>query len=321
LKAFLASRRLAGKYDLSPPVEIERVVRQHATLTFVAIPFDDVDGISLNLKVKGKSPHVIVNKNNPLTRQRFTLAHELGHIVIPWHIGTIIDRTDPHADVGLNGYWEIEAEANAFAAELLMPSAWISSLTAQELDLARVHRTVFEQCNTSPLASAIQLVRRLPSNIVYVAERDGRVEFSGRTDGTIASQLPWGSAFSDDAYCYSAAHYETSSYGRTFHWWKLPEEMELATTDPRDWREILNQILDDIGIPHEELYKAKQSINGVIANANSNAVRSGKYTVGTVISMSIQRFRDRPQYAQLVQHPLFETLVFKRSLELTSRKR
>jgi hypothetical protein len=137
----------------------------------------------------------------------------------------------------------------------------------------------------------------------------------------IAGQLPWGSAFSDDAYCYSAAHYVTSLYGRTFHWWNLPEEMELATTDPRDWREILDQISDDIGTPHEELYKAKQSINGVIANANSNAVRSGKYTVGTVISMSVQRFRDRPQYVNLVQHPQFETLVFRRALELTSRKR
>lgn len=315
------ARRLVAKYGLEPPIDVEKLVKRYATLTYASIPFEDVDGICLDLKVKGKLPHVVVNKNNPLTRQRFTLAHELGHVIIPWHIGLIIDRTEVHTTLVWSDYWTTETEANAFAAELLMPSDWISSLTAQDDNLARIHRTIFERCNTSPLSSAIHLAQRLPSGIVYVAERDGTVEFSGRTEGTIASALPWGSELGLQPYLYSEAHYEAILPGRSFHWWKLPQEIEVQANDDRSWREILDQILAEIGIPPNDLQQMKMSINGVIASANSTMRRSGKHTVGGVVSASIQRFRDRAKYSKLVAHPKFETLIVKRAQDLTHSQR
>lgn len=64
-----------------------------------------VDGFTL----RGDVLVVILNEALPLDRKRFTLAHELGHIVL-------------HA-FGTPSYGE--DEANLFAAELLMPSAQI----------------------------------------------------------------------------------------------------------------------------------------------------------------------------------------------------
>lgn len=60
------------------------------------------DGFSMI--VKDLPPMVFINSNTPGDRLRFTLAHELGHIVM-------------HSIFTL----EIEDEANAFAAEFLMP--------------------------------------------------------------------------------------------------------------------------------------------------------------------------------------------------------
>ena len=67
---------------------------------------------------------IIVNSEHHASRQRFTLAHELGHLLLH-------DYTEPHADRGYvirfrdgrssAGRVREEIEANQFAAELLMP--------------------------------------------------------------------------------------------------------------------------------------------------------------------------------------------------------
>ena len=61
---------------------------------------------------------IVVNSNEPSCRQRFTLAHELGHHALA-HIqrGQTRDR-DERSSYGMDFY---EIEANNFAAELLIP--------------------------------------------------------------------------------------------------------------------------------------------------------------------------------------------------------
>lgn len=63
---------------------------------------------------------IFVNADEPDTRQRFTIAHELGHWVCQCLEGTVepmycrADEVDESARA-------LEREANVFAAELLMP--------------------------------------------------------------------------------------------------------------------------------------------------------------------------------------------------------
>lgn len=61
-----------------------------------------VDGVTIHLP--SMPPCIFLNRNQPADRQRFSLAHELGHIVM--------HRVPSR---------EMEDEANAFAAALLMP--------------------------------------------------------------------------------------------------------------------------------------------------------------------------------------------------------
>jgi Zn-dependent peptidase ImmA (M78 family)/DNA-binding XRE family transcriptional regulator len=67
-----------------------------------------IDGLSQWI---GDHPIVLVNVVAPVDRKRLTLAHELGHLVL--HSGAPTD--------------DMENQANAFAAEFLMPTAAIRS--------------------------------------------------------------------------------------------------------------------------------------------------------------------------------------------------
>lgn len=73
---------------------------------------------------KQKMVVIAVAQEQPEQRQRFTIAHELGHLLL--HDGIEV-RVDKHFRVNLRSSASSKAEdveeieANAFAAELLMP--------------------------------------------------------------------------------------------------------------------------------------------------------------------------------------------------------
>ncbi len=94
------------------PIPVERV----ADLFSLAIIFYPKfpDSISGTI-IKDEDLHVIgVNENHSKVRQRFTIAHELGHYIMGHDENSILDDSfDKNTDK--------EREANRFASELLMP--------------------------------------------------------------------------------------------------------------------------------------------------------------------------------------------------------
>jgi Zn-dependent peptidase ImmA (M78 family) len=71
---------------------------------------------------------ILVNAAESAARQRFTVAHELGHWVcqcLEGHVGPLYCRAE---DVGVGPEAKaLEREANVFAAELLMPQEAVQS--------------------------------------------------------------------------------------------------------------------------------------------------------------------------------------------------
>lgn len=67
---------------------------------------DKIDGLSIHTDYK--TPIIFINNSFSSDRQRFTLAHEIGHLVL-------------HFQKDLDGTRDIENEANRFASEFLMP--------------------------------------------------------------------------------------------------------------------------------------------------------------------------------------------------------
>ena len=96
---------------------------------------DGIEGISIRDARRGLPPVMFVNVNAPFDRVRFTMAHELGHMIMHHH-----QQLPPE------GY---EDEADEFASEFLMPATDIrphlSNITIDRLAQLKAHWRVSMQ--------------------------------------------------------------------------------------------------------------------------------------------------------------------------------
>jgi transcriptional regulator with XRE-family HTH domain len=85
-------------------------------------------------------PVIGVNSTQPAVRQRFTAAHELGHVLLG-HLSTVhIDLVGVGYDHGEppNYDWRQEKAANNFAASLLMPARLVRQVAGTTKDTKRL---------------------------------------------------------------------------------------------------------------------------------------------------------------------------------------
>jgi Zn-dependent peptidase ImmA (M78 family) len=85
-------------------------------------------------------PLVAANSQQSAGRQRFTLAHELGHVALSHHADFHVDLAHPVSAGEPPGYdWRQERAANTFAANLLMPAGWIrNDRVAEKLSVGKL---------------------------------------------------------------------------------------------------------------------------------------------------------------------------------------
>lgn len=100
-------------------------------------PFDSPDVSGMLFREDGKPPIIGVNDKNADVRKRFTIAHEVAHLVLHPGQPLILDR---HVRVNFRDATsstatdEQEIEANAFAATLLMPRSLVRDRLQHHLD-------------------------------------------------------------------------------------------------------------------------------------------------------------------------------------------
>lgn len=332
------ARRLLQKYKLTPPIDVLTLVQKYAKVVFKPIPVLNVDGVSVNIKVPGKKPIVVVNSTIPSARRLFTLAHELGHLIIPWHVGTIPDVLNfsfeglsslpiEQAREALSPYSQyaaMEREANRFAAELLMPEEWVHTLAASYLDLAVLHEVVCEQAHVSPQAACLRLRELLPAGIIYFCvDEDGIVSHAGSSIGTLVAPPHKGELYLPATYAQATNASSWSLTRRTYHWWRFPTEINFNDTDSRDWRTILAAIITEVAPSRSDITYLKQSINGVIGAAHGMALRneSVPYTEEAVIAACLHRMLNREDLFDFATHPDFKLVIKKRAAELHANRK
>ena len=130
---------LASLNIKSAPIPIEKIAKA-LTVQVRFSPFDDE--LSGMIYVKDGVPIIGVNSLHHPNRQRFTIAHELGHFQLHRQMITNqvhVDKNfpalmrDPKSATGTE---RIEIEANQFAAELLMPRELIEqALAGKQFDI------------------------------------------------------------------------------------------------------------------------------------------------------------------------------------------
>lgn len=123
-RASKAAREVLRRTGITkPPIPIERIAR-HLGVEVRREPFEgDLSGMLFR---EGGRAIVGVNSLHPRSRQRFTIAHEIGHLELHDREGIHLDRKFPivRQRDGLSSLAidPEEIEANGFAAELLMPA-------------------------------------------------------------------------------------------------------------------------------------------------------------------------------------------------------
>jgi Zn-dependent peptidase ImmA (M78 family) len=128
-----AERVLDAAGVAQPPVPVEQLARQCGAVVRYQ-PF--ADQLSGMLVRRGKDWIIGVNSLDAEARQRFTIAHELGHLLIHGKTDAVfVDRSFPvrfRDSRAATGTDPREVEANRFAAELLMPAGFLLDDLAEE---------------------------------------------------------------------------------------------------------------------------------------------------------------------------------------------
>ena len=125
---------LTSQFDIeSVPVDVEAIAQALGLAIVRANLGNEVSGMLVTNK--GRS-YVCVHERHHPVRQRFTIAHEIGHHVLGHQLesgdhvhidhGNFISQRGPRASTGLDPK---EIEANQFAAALLMPVTLVRQAT------------------------------------------------------------------------------------------------------------------------------------------------------------------------------------------------
>ena len=102
---------------------------------------------------------ITLNSTHPASRRRFTVAHELGHVVLSHETTVTTDEYERKT---------LEAQANAFATELLMPAADAH----RELRTVNFKRLVFLKQRWS-VSIAFLIRRALDIGVISPSQRKG----------------------------------------------------------------------------------------------------------------------------------------------------
>jgi IrrE N-terminal-like domain len=278
----------------------------------------ECDAVILGLTDSQARPRIILNSSRPRTRRRFTLAHELGHFRIPWHVGTIVCHTDLRVRESREDdllHRASEGEANRFASELLIPQEWLTDLFETEPTRAAALARVAE-ADVSPPAACYALAEFLgPGHVLVVLEPSRVVRYLFQSPGTSVNVPYRGSRLDTGSLDSLAADHATLPFGsQAIHWWYFEQERDLLISDdPRSPTEILRGMLSDVIDAPEEQESLFKSIEG-IAGAAKNA--SARYDPEALHAVLRQRVAHRWWFDQFAAHADFPLWLSRRAEQL-----
>ncbi len=148
----MTAQRILDRYwDRYIPVNIDEIAHKMGVEIRYQPILEGGSDISGRFDIINGVPVCTVRNTDVLQRQRFTLAHELGHFVLN-HGGGFRDNS---ASFNIYNYDQREVDANQFAAELLMPKLAIEHILAHHD--AQTVPTLAELFNVSQQAMTYRL--------------------------------------------------------------------------------------------------------------------------------------------------------------------
>ncbi|MCH7693832.1 MAG: ImmA/IrrE family metallo-endopeptidase [Proteobacteria bacterium] len=128
---------------------------------------------------------ILVNADRPETRKRYTVGHELGHYLNPWHKPTSVEdfRCSPK-DIGAEAFKagdrarQMEVEANEFASELLMPARLFQASVNRRAGIDLDHiLSLADEFFVSREAAARRYVAHAGEPVAVIFSKEGTIRY------------------------------------------------------------------------------------------------------------------------------------------------
>lgn len=122
-----AARRMSGDPGASVPVDLTELLGFHG----LSLEYANDWPKDLCARYLPDSALVLVNATHPRVQQRFSIAHELGHHALG-HAQLEVELDHRYFQIfgdeseSFEVAGDLERDANAFSAELLMPRLWVN---------------------------------------------------------------------------------------------------------------------------------------------------------------------------------------------------
>jgi hypothetical protein len=182
--ARLASALLDQIPDLTPGTPVRRIAAAVGIEDIHLAPLDRFEGALITDRHK-RVGQILINQCQGEQRQRFTIAHELGHFLLDNHRskeseGFRCSRGDFAADrtAKMTRAMKMEVEANEFAAELLMPTRLVGKLLARSPGVEMEHiLRIAAEFNVSKESAARCYVSLVGEPVALVFSRDGIIRY------------------------------------------------------------------------------------------------------------------------------------------------
>jgi len=147
-------------------------------------PAESYDGALLRIR-DGQSGCIVINSRiREESRKRFTLAHEIGHFVLPGQQEASTPCKQQRIENWDADLYRPELDANRFAAEILMPRGLMAEFVQSEPSLESI-RSIAQLCGTSLTASAVRLITLTPHRAAVVWSQNQKILWSKLSEGFV----------------------------------------------------------------------------------------------------------------------------------------
>lgn len=175
--------------DLTKPVPVRDIAAAIDIYEICEEPLSGLEGGLIVADDKSEGA-ILVHRDRPETRKRYTIAHEIGHYVNPWHKSDspegfrcrardmAIERHAPNDRAA-----KMEVEANQFAAELLMPRQEVGKFLRGKAGADIDHIIgMADRFHVSREAAARRYVAHVGEPVAVVFSKDGQIRYIKTND-------------------------------------------------------------------------------------------------------------------------------------------
>ncbi len=177
-----------------PPIDILRIARAEGILLARGNYGESFDG---RIEYHPKQRKFILfypepNSTHPMSRIRFSVAHELGHYYVPAHRTLLLEGKFHSSQAGFVSDNTLEREADFFAAALLLPSENLDDLIASRKFLTL--KDILELASTweaSATCTAIRYVEYAAEACSVLLSRDGQILYYIASEDAACRGFQW----------------------------------------------------------------------------------------------------------------------------------